>query len=89
MLTTYYNSNNGPNFHHTFFYKKSALYNNDDDDADADDDIDVMMMFVPSAGYSPLVKWRFELEVTQLVLPQPIGLVDPTIRRVSTIWVKH
>ena len=28
---------------------------------------------VPSAGYSPLVKWRFELEVTQLVLPQPIA----------------
>ena len=47
------------------------------------------------AGYSPLwyrryriVKWRFELEVMQLVLPQPIGLVGPTIsRRVSTIWV--
>ena len=32
---------------------------------------------VRSAGYSPLVKWRFELEVTQLVLPQPIGLCGP------------
>ena len=25
----------------------------------------------------PVVKWRFELGVTQLVLPQPIGLCGP------------
>ena len=43
----------------------NAFYRRDDD--------------VRPAGYSPLVKWRFELEVTQLVLPQPIGLVGPTI----------
>ena len=51
-----------------------------------------MMMLARQATplYDIVVKWRFELEVTQLVLPQqPIGLVDPTIRRVSTIWVKH